>query len=108
MSAAKINKYSDLTKTRRKRSNNTPEIILQPKRIGNGSTKANRQRFNQSESATIQPKQNAGAFACISQAKRLQTTKKGDTGIRKPPDAYLPASHAGPKPFLFIGGRGGA
>jgi hypothetical protein len=27
-------------------------------------------------------------------------------GLRKPSDAYLPASYAGPNPILFIGGRG--
>jgi hypothetical protein len=31
--------------------------------------------------------------------------KKRDIGIKKPPDALLSASHAGPKPALFTGER---
>jgi hypothetical protein len=46
-----------------------------------------------------------GRAVCVLQAKRARMTKKGDIGIRKSSDVYLPASHAGLKPILFIGGR---
>src|SRR5437016_1858799 len=68
---------------------NASQRVAQPKRIGNDSTKTER-----------------GRAACVSQARRVQTTKKGDTEIRKPPNAYLSISHVGPNPILFIGGRG--
>ena len=89
-----MNKHNNLTKTRRKRFNNTPEIKFQLKRIGNDSIKA---RIGND---LIKTERRRTAY--ISQAKRLQTTKKGDTRIRKSPDAYLFVSHVDLKPILFI------
>jgi hypothetical protein len=43
---------------------------------------------------------------CGLQSERVATTKKGDTGIEKPPDASVPALYAGPKLVLSISGRG--
>src|SRR5437016_4461689 len=61
---------------------------------------------NQSESTTIQPKQNAGVPPAFRRRDASKQQKKGDTEIRKLPDAYLSASYVGPNPILFIGGRG--
>jgi len=47
-----------------------------------------------------------GRDNCDSRSERVVTTKKGDTGIRKPPDALVPASYAGPKLVLSTSGRG--
>jgi hypothetical protein len=62
---------------------------------------------NQSESATTQPKRaRATPVTRRRNASQLQTTKKGDTGIRKPPDTSLSDSYSEPKLTLFISGCG--
>jgi hypothetical protein len=58
---------------------------------------------NQSESATTQPKRARATPATRRRnASQLQTTKKGDTGIRKPPDTSLSDSYSERKLILFI------
>jgi len=99
MGAAKMNEHRfglKATKVRRKR------LINQPKCIENDST------TNQNASKTTRQPNRIGNDSTITERRRnaSNNTKKGDTGIRKPPDVYLPASHVGPKPILFIGGRG--